>query len=267
MKPLLPHPFSQLIPPMEAEQFANLRDDILTHGLLHPIILHEGKILDGNHRYKICQELSLDPQTIPFGGTNALEYAQSVNLHRRHLTIGQRAAIATLFCEELTRYRKSHPEEFPSCAHSLPLKEQNKNSSRGISARTHGVSFNSVQRAQMVRGISKKLFQEVFLGTKKLQHAVQEARAMRPGGPKGGRPWKIVKEEDATLKLPTIYEDWSVVWEMDEKLRTRGYDLVLARYDGGWEASYTRRDKTKEHPCYCTTPKQALVVAAREILK
>lgn len=40
------HPLADLIPQMSAEEYEGLRDDIREHGLLEPVTLFEGKILD-----------------------------------------------------------------------------------------------------------------------------------------------------------------------------------------------------------------------------
>ena len=68
------------------------------HGQREPITLHEGKILDGWHRYKACKDLNMKPETrecpLIDGGGSALDFVTSMNIARRHLTIGQRAMIS-----------------------------------------------------------------------------------------------------------------------------------------------------------------------------
>ena len=44
------HELSKIFPPMSDEDFAELKQDIAKNGLLNPIVLHEGQVLDGAHR-------------------------------------------------------------------------------------------------------------------------------------------------------------------------------------------------------------------------
>jgi hypothetical protein len=88
------HPLASLIPPMRADDYAALRDDIAMNGLLQPIVLHDGKILDGRHRYRACLELGVEPRTSVYDGDAPLAYVVSANIARRHLTADQRAVLA-----------------------------------------------------------------------------------------------------------------------------------------------------------------------------
>lgn len=89
------HPCASLVPRMTDEEFATLKADIAEHGQREPIVIHEGQIVDGRHRYRACQELGLDPQFRDWDGEGALEaFVVSLNVHRRHLSPSQRGAIA-----------------------------------------------------------------------------------------------------------------------------------------------------------------------------
>ncbi len=88
------HPLALLIPAMSAEELARLTEDIAAHGLVEPIVLHEGQILDGRHRYQACQAAGVEPHFTVFDGDDPVAYVLSKNLHRRHLTSAQKAAIA-----------------------------------------------------------------------------------------------------------------------------------------------------------------------------
>ena len=87
------HPLCTLFPRLSGQEFQNLVEDIAQNGLREPIILHEGMILDGGNRYRACIEAGIKPEFMKFGGGNLVAYVLSANLHRRHMTPGQQAAI------------------------------------------------------------------------------------------------------------------------------------------------------------------------------
>lgn len=92
---LLPHGAAGLVPAMSEDEYQALKADIAAHGQREPIVLHDGKILDGRHRYRACLELGLEPKTLTWDAIGyAVDFVLSENLHRRHLNPGQRAAIA-----------------------------------------------------------------------------------------------------------------------------------------------------------------------------
>lgn len=79
-----------------ANEKAALTADIKEHGLRDPIVLFEGKILDGANRY-ICAKAAgytfTDDDFVVFGGTwnEAVAFCMSKNIYRRHLTATERA--------------------------------------------------------------------------------------------------------------------------------------------------------------------------------
>jgi len=88
------HPYADLFPLMEGEEYEALVADIKLNGLLHPIILLDGKILDGRNRYRACLDAVVKPATVSYSGPmKPLDYVISVNLKRRHLDEGQRSMI------------------------------------------------------------------------------------------------------------------------------------------------------------------------------
>lgn len=87
------HELCNLFPVMPQDQFNALVDSIRDNGLLSPVILHEGKILDGRHRYKACINLGIEIKFETYTGEDALSYVLAHNLSRRHLDESQRAMI------------------------------------------------------------------------------------------------------------------------------------------------------------------------------
>lgn len=87
------HPLCTLFPRMAGAEFKALCDDLAVNGLRTPITLHNGMILDGGNRYRACLEAGIEPAFTEFDGSSLVQFVLSANLHRRHLSAGQQAAI------------------------------------------------------------------------------------------------------------------------------------------------------------------------------
>jgi ParB-like chromosome segregation protein Spo0J len=99
MSKLEPHELSKLFPPISDEDFGKLAADIKLNGLHQPIVRYQGKILDGNNRYRACELVKIAPGFTDFEGDDAKarNFVISANIHRRHLSPEQRRdIIATL---------------------------------------------------------------------------------------------------------------------------------------------------------------------------
>jgi ParB-like chromosome segregation protein Spo0J len=89
------HPLADLFPLMEGEEFDALVADIKAHGLREPIVLLDGKILDGRNRYRACLAAGVEPTlenhfSAHHSTGEALAFIISKNIHRRHLTAEQK---------------------------------------------------------------------------------------------------------------------------------------------------------------------------------
>jgi len=69
------HPIAGIFDLLEGAEFDELVKDISEHGLQLPIIMHEGKILDGRNRYRACLKSGVAPIFNTFSGLSAIEAA------------------------------------------------------------------------------------------------------------------------------------------------------------------------------------------------
>jgi len=88
----------QVMPPLTAEEYNELKTDIAARGVMVPIEYDEhGNELDGHHRLQICAELGITdfPTVIREGMTEAEKrtHARKLNMARRQLTRDQIAEI------------------------------------------------------------------------------------------------------------------------------------------------------------------------------
>ena len=87
------HPLAETVPGMRDEEFDALCSSVKAHGQRIPIVLFEGKILDGRHRYRACLRAGIEPKTVVFEGKDAEAFVLDAYLHRRHLTSMQKALV------------------------------------------------------------------------------------------------------------------------------------------------------------------------------
>jgi hypothetical protein len=92
---LIAHDLSKVMPMIEGQAFAELKADIAKKGILTPIVLFEGRILDGRNRYKAAKEIGhqFDEDDFEhFRGSlaEAEAYVISTNFLRRQLTAAQK---------------------------------------------------------------------------------------------------------------------------------------------------------------------------------
>jgi hypothetical protein len=89
------HPVCRLFPAMSDEELNRLADDIRRRGLLHPIVVHQGAILDGRHRLEACRRARVKPRFANWDGKGSLvDWIVAQNVGRRQLTPSQKAVIA-----------------------------------------------------------------------------------------------------------------------------------------------------------------------------
>jgi len=91
---MLPHPYSTIFPSATGVDYDNLFASVKKlKRLRNPVIVYQGKILDGNQRIRVCRSARVEPRFIIFEGTDAeaLDMVWDLNAARRHLTASQKA--------------------------------------------------------------------------------------------------------------------------------------------------------------------------------
>ena len=94
------HPLANMFPMIEGNAFEELKRDIAAQGILEPIRLYQGMILDGRNRYSAAKAgghaFTLD-DFVEWEGSlaEAEAWVISTNLHRRQLTTKQKQDLIT----------------------------------------------------------------------------------------------------------------------------------------------------------------------------
>jgi hypothetical protein len=141
-KPYEIHEIARCYPKITGKDFTELKKSIRAQGLINPITLFEGKILDGSNRYRACIEENVVPtfRELP-EGFNPIEYVIAQNESRRHLTVEQRAFIGAKLAK-LSAGGDRRSDGFKSTAGGMSTEKV---------AQTLKISSKSIERARRVQ--------------------------------------------------------------------------------------------------------------------
>ena len=88
------HPACNMFPMMAEAELLELGKDIKAHGQIQPVVLFDGKLLDGRNRLAAMELVGIPPEDFRWlkidAGVNPYDYVVGANIHRRHLNATQR---------------------------------------------------------------------------------------------------------------------------------------------------------------------------------
>lgn len=192
------HPLCTLFPRLAGAEFDALKADISANGLRQPIVLLDGMILDGGNRYRACIDAGVKPTFTKFTGGNIVSFVLSANLHRRHMSAGQQAAIVAS-AQDWAKAQPAHrPSDKPA---TLPGSKLDTVSDRAAQS---GASERTQRMADKVAKKSPELAKQVAHGEISLPKAVKQVEPAKPKSeakPKKGEPTiESLLEENQRLR-------------------------------------------------------------------
>src|SRR5882672_10469963 len=184
------HHYAKLLPRMNSEELASLGEDIRKNGLQEPVRLFERKVIDGRNRVLACIHVGIKPQFIQWhpNGVSPLAFVIAENLQRRHLSLGQRAALAAKLLPHLQREakqrqkaagkhgdkggrgRKNEKPPAQKCAKGFGKASQ-------IAAARFGISARTVEKAAALGKRNPSVLQDIIKGKLTLQRADKETNS------------------------------------------------------------------------------------------
>ena len=152
-------PSADIFPMMPDDELHELAADIKENGLREPVVISERDgvaiLVDGRNRRAACRIAGVEPSIRKLNGEDPDAYVLSANVHRRHMTKGQRAmAVAMIY----------------------PEGEQGK---RSTSLKINEVSGGYIRQARTVLSYSHPVAESVLAGIKPLDIAYKEAQAAK----------------------------------------------------------------------------------------
>lgn len=199
------HPAAEIFPLMQGDEFAELVQDIKANGLLEWVwVTPAGELLDGRNRVRACIAAGVAVQSRVYEGDDPVAFAISLNLKRRHLTTGQRAAIAAdlvpvYATEGLRRMAAGGAAAAPGKPAEKGFADlQNLSTERHNSAQKAadavGVSARAVSQFKRVEEAAPELADKVRMGEVALDRAEREVKTLEARARE-----KTRKEESARI--------------------------------------------------------------------
>ena len=163
MKIYRPHPFAEMLPATDDDEYFRIREDISKNGLTVPIVLYHGMILDGRTRYRACIDLGIKPLFVHFYGEerDALVHVASHNLYRRHLDPSQRTVVGLKYEALLIETGMS------------------KTRARTVAAEVAGTSETSIRQAEMIECEEPAALTDILNGKETVNAAAKKIRVER----------------------------------------------------------------------------------------
>ena len=185
-------PAADVFPMMADDELSELAEDIAANGLHEPLVKAEIEtpdepkhpmtwmLIDGRNRRAACKLAGIEPRIRVLNGDDPTAYVLSANIHRRHMTKGQRAmAVAMIYPERQKGGR-------------------GKTSQAKTSAKIGGFSMDLIDKGRAVLCYAPDLAANVLSGVESLDAAYKTA---------GDRKTAASSEETQLDELRERYPD------------------------------------------------------------
>ena len=163
------HELAAAFPLTEGKEFEQMKKSIETEGQQIPVIMYKGKLLDGRNRWQACRELGIAVKAVEWHGPGtAEEMILAINLRRRHLTTGQKAAIAVKL---LPFIEQQAAKRMMAGTAADPSAKLHQGRSDELAGKKVGVCGRSVSKANEIKVASPDIFHQLFIGELTLAQA------------------------------------------------------------------------------------------------
>jgi hypothetical protein len=153
---------------MSANGYKALKDDIEANGLRVPIVIYQGKVLDGRHRLKAILETGIYARLTEknfevYEGLDPVGHVLSLNVNRRHLSVSQRSLIATklvttkLGFNQHTKGKEGRPIDLATAAKMLGVSEKSVQRAKEVLEKCVPEIVSKIQEGKLAVSLAEKV--------------------------------------------------------------------------------------------------------------
>lgn len=264
------HPYADLFPLIEGDDFAKLVADVKANDLRDKIVVWDGKVLDGRNRYRAALAAGLIEEDdgpdrakyfvrfVPSVDGDPISFVLSKNLQRRHLDESQRAMVAAKLATMRQGERTDlQPEpsanlpkvDQPTAARALSISERALRSARAVHDRGAPELIRAVERGRLAVSAAEQ--------AARLSHDIQRQIAAEAEAGNANVARNVIKRE-------TRAEREAELGQRVRALPQKKFGIIVA--DPEWRFEPWSRDTGMDraadnhYPTSCTE-----VIATRDV--
>jgi hypothetical protein len=191
------HELADICPRMSNDEYKALKDDIEANGLRVPIVIYQGKVLDGRHRLKAILEfrrqydLKDDENFRVYEGSDPVGEVLSLNVKRRVLSVSQRSMIAAklvttkLGFNQYTKNKEGRPIDQPTAAKMLGVSEKSVQRAKEVLEKCIPEIVSKVQQGKLAVSLAEKVGElprekQVELASKTKEEIIEATKPKEP---------------------------------------------------------------------------------------
>lgn len=246
--------------PYKPDTVADIAKDMAENGYRHdrPIVVYEGQILDGRHRYEAALKTGTEFSVVEFEGSwmDAVKYVASENINRRHMSVAEKDYFYVSMANAVgVRKREDSLKQFssdPQNCGTVPSAKEH--------ADSLGVHVNTITNWEKDR---KVIFSDPERAAKvtDAQSYKEVKRELR----------KATKEEaEKITKLKNLGDSSDTeaanVDRVLEKYREQGIDVDAVPSQKDFDRVAAEKDKAREEYFELVRPRRELTLAIAQLL-
>lgn len=208
------HPLAEFLPMCTDDEFQEICKDVKKNGFQEPVKINTKNLLiDGRNRIEIAHAVGIEPSIEYKDVKDVLGYIMSENLHRRHLTPGQKAMLA---------------EKIATIPKGCHVSTETSLLSKRAVAKKIGTSSASISRARTIRKLAPEEAKLVEAGKMTMEQGYQTARRKKRNGASITKKSPLERQREALENAPGLNGGLSPM-EVDPELAGKPFEFT-AKY-------------------------------------
>jgi transcriptional regulator with XRE-family HTH domain len=248
--------------PYKPDTVADIAKDMAENGYRHdrPIVVYEGQILDGRHRYEAALKTGTEFSVVEFEGSwmDAVKYVASENINRRHMSSAEKdyfyvsmanaIGVQSRGGDRKSEYAKINGQDYPL----IPSQQEH--------AANLGVSHKTVKNWEADR--------KVIFSNPEMAAKVTDAETYREVKRELRKATKEEAEKIAKLKNlgDSSESEAANVDRQLEKFRSQGIDVDAVASQKDFDKVAAEKDKAREEYFAKVNPRRELAAKFAKIL-